>query len=134
MSKSFSSSEAESSLVFARGPGPTMASPAASLAAQTPAVMTCAQFNRFGRASGILELVGMKAPELEILFIRQCSTQKWTASAPAQKLMYHTTFTATLIEIAARAYPSDDPGRRLRRLLDTIRSNLRPDTPPDEEE
>ena len=71
----------------------------------TPVSMTCAQFNRFGRASGILELVGMKAPELEILFIRQCSAQKWTASAPAQKLMYHTTFTATLIEIAARAYP-----------------------------
>ena len=112
------------SLIPARPPGS---------AAQTPAVMTCAQFNRFGRASGILELVGMKAPELEILFIRQCSAQKWTASAPAQKLMYHTTFTATLIEIAARAYPGDAPGVRLRRLLDTVRSNFRPDTPPGED-
>ena len=37
MSKSFSSSEAESSLAFARGPGPTMASPAASLDADAVA-------------------------------------------------------------------------------------------------
>ena len=61
---------------------------------------------------GILELVGMKAPELEIL-VRRCSAQKWTASAP-RKLMYHTTFTATLIEIAARRTRATR-GVRLRR-------------------
>ena len=34
---------------------------------------------------------------------------------------------------SARAYPGDAPGVRLRRLLDTVRSNFRPDTPPGED-
>ena len=81
--------------------------------------MTRAQFGDFCRASGLPERVGVTAVDLEALFAKQCAAQ----NSATEDAMGIPAFTRALIELAALAYPGDDAGQRLRRLLEHIREH-----------
>merc|ERR1719454_1843027 len=63
--------------------------------------------------------------DLEILFIRLCAKQRWSADQPAQKLMRASTFVRALRELADRAFPEEaDTSTRFARLLEHIERNV----------
>ena len=87
--------------------------------------MGVSAFVRLARDAALLELTAISKADLEILFIRLCAKQRWSADQPAQKLMRASTFVRALRELADRAFPEEaDTSTRFARLLEHIERNV----------